>query len=594
MAWPAGTAAGDLAILWDVDGPRPAGWASITGETSAYSKRLSSADIASALPVNGPVSALATFSAAGGVGRVRESEWCRIQANGVGMWVAWKTPWSSSALADATYQRGSTVIDPSDGYRHAVYARAVTSTDYYSPGGVHDRTNMVSIEILPLAAPLAPVWVAPASGSAVDRAAATSVTVAHQSAANAPQDKIKVIIRVAAGTWGSIKADGTIAAGDTSQELSQSSGTVQIAAGQLTANTTYELAAYTHDDGGWSPVSASLTLVARTVPTVAVTLTTAAGDLSPAVSWVTTPGVGSQTSFEVRISPAGAGPDAPVALWQSGLQAGTDTSWQAPASTEPTNGGSYVAWVRVTDSALRSAWTASTAQTVSWTAPDAPSGVVATNGTPPSVTVFGVSALAVALEWQWLIAATWTALTTTEGPAATETIRVPQAPYMAGRTYRVRSYAVVDGVRLASAWVTSSEMTSTDRGAYILSEDGREWVSVLLIDAGVPVPIQGVSESGGLGATYQRVDRTPVAGHRSWWLACTETPTASDTLMGWLTSTARPRLLLRSSPERRMTDGGLDEVAPTLAAVTKVDPDRVARTNTAGRTIRFDWTTQGA
>lgn len=253
VSWPAGTAERDLAIFWDTDGQRPSGWAAITGETRAYSRRLTADDIAVPVPARGQVWALIVLSAAGGVGRVRESEWCRVRAGGVGIWLGWKTPWSSSALAASTYQYGSTVTASDDGYKHAVWARAVTSTDYYSPGSVHDRTSMVSIEILPLAAPLAPVWVAPASGSAVDRAAATSVIVAHQSTAAAGQDKIKVIIRVAAGTWGSIKADGTIAAGDTSQELSQSSGTVQIAAGQLTANATYEVAAYTHDDGGGRP-----------------------------------------------------------------------------------------------------------------------------------------------------------------------------------------------------------------------------------------------------------------------------------------------------------------------------------------------------
>lgn len=202
LAWPAGTAVGDLAVLWDVDGRRPDGWQSITGETLAWAKRLTAADIAAPLPVRGPVSALFVISAAGGVGRVRDSEWCRIQAGGVGIWLGWKTPWSSSALAEATYQYGSTVIDPYDQWRHAVWARAVASTGYYSPGDAHDRTEMVSIEILPVAAPLAPVWVSPASGTAVDRASVTALTVAHQSAANMDMEGVKVVIRPAAGAWG--------------------------------------------------------------------------------------------------------------------------------------------------------------------------------------------------------------------------------------------------------------------------------------------------------------------------------------------------------------------------------------------------------
>jgi hypothetical protein len=321
-----------------------------------------------------------------------------------------------------------------------------------------------------------------------------------------------------------------------------------------------------------------------------VTLTTAADDLSPTVSWVMTPGVGNQSSFEALIAPAGAGPDAAVEGWSSGLQAGTDTSWQAPPSTSVTNGGSHEAWVRASDGALRSVSTASTGQTVSWSAPTAPGGITAADGTPPTITATGVPALAVALEWEWQVDDVWTALATTEGPAATESIRVPQAPYGVARAYRVRGIGVVDGVRLPSAWVTSTAVASTDQGAYLVSVDGLSWLSVTVADAGTPAPIQGVSISGGLAATQQRVDRTPVSGWSSWWILETPTAAAEDELVEWLTT--RPTCVLRAHPEHPY-GGALEDVPTLLVAPATVSPERLAPgTNLSMRLTRFTWVTQ--
>lgn len=598
LPWPAGTTIGDFAVLWDVDRrSSPDGWDRVW--SYVWSKRLTAGDIAANLPTGGALQAVVVLSSAGGVVRVnRQSSFVRLRAGGVGVWIGWQSPhqWSTP-LASATYQRGSTVVDPGDQYRHAVWAMAVASAGTYSPGSVSRHAELVGIKVLPPAAPLAPTWVAPASGAAVDRATPVSLTVAHRSESGASQTGLKVLIRPAGGAWGSLRADGTIAAGDTTVEIPTSSGMMQIAAGQLAVNTSYELAAYTADEGGWSPVSASSTIVARTAPTVAVTLTTAPGDLSPTVSWVTTPGVGSQASWEVRISPAGAGPDAAVTGWTSGAQPGASVSWSALAPTSlPTNGGQVVAWVRVTDSALTSAWTASASKVVSWTPPAAPASLTVADGMPLTLTAAGVPVTSVALDWEWETTPdVWVRLATTEGPAATESLGVPLAPYDVLRRYRVRALAVLEGVRLASAWVTSAPVATTDRCAYLVSEDGREWLAIDTWDAGSPTPIQGHAVSSGFGSTVQRVDRTQVAGWSGWTVVRTEGLPAATALWDWLTG--RERIWLRPNPETvQFGEGGplADEPALLIATTGLGEPERLTRRNWRTRLVRFDWTTQGA
>ena len=133
----------------------------------------------------------------------------------------------------------------------------------------------------------------PESGSAVNRDATVTLAFAHRSSAGLPQLACRVPIRVAGGTWGSVKPDGTIAAGDTSQVITTAAGEVSIAAGVLAANSSYEWYVLTQDAAGWSPASTTRSLVARVLPTAVVTLTAAFGDRSPVASWVVTPGTGS-------------------------------------------------------------------------------------------------------------------------------------------------------------------------------------------------------------------------------------------------------------------------------------------------------------
>ena len=600
MALPAGTIAGDLGILLVEEcAPTADGWSRVAnssdGTLKAYIKRLTAADVSAGSVVasgsGGIIAGLTVLSAAGGVGRVRWSSTCYTSAGGVAVWFGWLSPWRSGAIAASTYRIGAEVSDPEDGWDHALYVRATSAAGYYTPGSVHSSAGWLSIEVQPLGAPLAPVWVSPTSGEAVDRTQSVACRFAHQSAAGVDMDACRVAPRPVAGSWSYVAADGTLSG--TSVDLVRDAGEVTLAASQLTANTTYEVQAFTHDEGGWSPASSTLTLVARTPPTLVVTLTTAAGDVSPTVSWVMTPGYGTQTAWEVWITPSGSGPAGVVEGWHSGLIVGAETSWQAPASDDLTNGGSYVAWVMAADGALRSAQTASAAQTVSWTAPAAPAAVAVTDGTPLSVAVAGIPAgsTRVALQSAPESEDDWTDETSIVGPSTSETITVPLAPYGVERRYRARAWASVDGVDLPSAWVTSAAMASTDLSAYLVAEDGSEWVRVRLLSAGALVPVQGVSESSGLGAAVLRVDRTPVVGWRSWWAVAVETLAERDALIvDWLTGVDRPRIYLRPSPEHPFSSGALADEPSLLVAVKGVDPGRIVETTAlSARRVRFEW-----
>ena len=105
------------------------------------------------------------------------------------------------------------------------------------------------------------------------------------------------------------------------------------------------------------------------------------------------------------------------------------------------------------------------------------------------------------------------------------------------------------------------------------------------------VTVGASSKTNATGAPSLGITTTAASGHRSWWLVLTQTAAEEAQLMDWLTSVARPRVLLRSGPERESYATRADKPS-RLVAVTTVEPGPVGK-NTTARTIRFDWTTQG-
>ncbi len=596
LAWPAGTAANHLAVAEashsDARQPLPDGW-TYAGD-AIYWRMLTAADItAGSVLVKGSLTSLTILSGAAGIGRTSEQAQVKVRSASGGMLVrGWTDRYDTGSIAPSTYRLGTQTTSPEDQHQHAMYFRAASAAGYLSLPSASDDAGFRAYEVLAPAAPLTPVLLGPDAGSAVDRNAPVVLSFAHQSASGLPQVSVTAQIRVANGTWGSVKGDGTIAAGDTGQVITTDAGQVTVAAGVLTVGSQYEWRVITRDAAGTSPTSASSTIVARVLPTATCTLTTAFGDRSPTVAISATASTGTIQAVQVLVCPAADGtPEAP--LWDSGILSGAVTSLEVPAVTGWTNGAQYRAWVRATDSALTGAWSSSTAQPVAWTPPAAPVGITAADGSPPTITASGVPAGSTAVEVQSASAAVedWADLATTPNPGTTVVVSVPLAPYNVPRRYRARAWALVDGVPQPSAWITSTAMTSTDLDAYIVSADRSSWVRVYIVEAGALVPIQQSSRTTGIGDTFQRIDRTPVAGWQSWWDVETDLASEADTLMGWLTDPDRPAMWLRPTPERSYGAGPVDG-PPWLVAVDVPGADRVVQTNLAARRIKWLWVTQ--
>ena len=592
-----GLSAGQLAIVEashsDSSSQLPSGWTYAGDET--WWRVLRSSDLSGGtltVTVRAWLTALTVVSGGAGLGRRTQQAQVRLTAATAAYFRGWTQPYRTD-LAPGTYRLGAESVSPEDGHLHAVYLR-VGGPGYVALDDTSDAAGFRAFEILAPAAPLAPLSLLPTSGSAVDRALPVLLSFAHQSATGQTQTACKVWIRASGGSWGSLKADGTIAAGDTSQVLTQSSGTVTIAAGVLTTGTQYEWIPYTSDASGWSPAGTTSTLVGRTAPTAVVTMSTTAGDRSPLVTATVTPGTGTLQAWRVRIcAAADAAPDAP--LWDSGqVTGGGPISLEVPAATSWVNGSAYRAWLLVTDSALTGAWASSASVVVSWTPPAAPGSIMAVDGEPPTVTVAGIPVGSAMVEVQSAPVGVeaWDAVASLQAPAASVVVGVPLAPYGVARRYRARSWAAVDGVLLPSAWITSAAVTSTDLGAYIVAEDLSAYVAVDIVEAGALVPIQAVARSSGMGDTVQRVDRGPVVGWVSWWLVETDTATDEATVMSWLTDPDRPKLWLRATPERPFVGGPVDVPALLTAVESPPVPERWVQAALSPRRIRWGWTTQ--
>ena len=601
LSIPAAAQAGDLALIWAAYadqpyymGPLGGGWSYLAG--SIWTRTLTAADVATGyVYVEGRISIMAVYSGAAGTAYSARSRTLTCPAGSALFWAADLTPFVSGDPAGATYRLGS-VVSGLDMRKRSAHSRTVAAAGSYTLDSVNVFANVWGVVIVPTAAPAAPVIVSPRTGSQVSRTAPLPLVFVHQSRSGLAQETCRIRIRPLLGTWVSVKADGTLHTDD-STVLTQESGTVTIAADELANNTTYEWHPITTDAGGTSPAPTSATFTARTAPTVAVTLTTAAGDLSPTVSWVTTPGSGSQTAWEARICPAAdTSPDDPV-VPGSTFMAGTETSWTAPASTAYENGGSYKAWVRVADAATTGAWTSSAAATVSWTAPTAPTSVTLTQGTPPVVTVTGVAAGADLVEVQWLLepdddALGWQPVGSVVPTGTTVTLPVPLAEYGVPRWYAARVTVDTEGVSLPSDWTGSvAAVASTDRGAYLVdADDQSDYLPVTVRTDGPRTPLEGVSSTLGLGADSARVDYTDSAGMSGQTVLGVDTLTERVALEEWI-SAHKEAFWFRWNPEKS-AGTYYDEPALLVARVAPLPRERFEQVDIAHRDLTLAWVTQ--
>lgn len=396
IAWPAGTIAGDLAVLvaqdYSTNGPQATGWTAVG--RGVWYKRVTSTDIAGNLSVKGRTTFLQTFSGADRIGAWRNSEGMTLSKAGAGLFVdGWGPRWVTTIDPGSTDRLGNQIRLITDNTPNAVWFRTATTTGWRALQDHDDDCSYVAYEILPTAGPNAPTLIAPASGASVDNATPISLTWQHNSNSGATQEAAQVQIRaVGSGTWSYVKTDGTLTTVATT--LTQSAASATINAGVLTNGTAYEWRVATQDFGVMGAFAATRTFTPVIPPVVnSITVTSTAGSLTPTIAWTRTANVGSPEAWQVRVSNAAdATSDTP--LWDSGIIAGQAVQTTAPATTDWTNGASLYAWVRVAQTGgLWSPWTKDdNAFTVSWTPPASPATVTATNVAdgPIQVAVTGI------------------------------------------------------------------------------------------------------------------------------------------------------------------------------------------------------------
>lgn len=595
VAWPGSSAAGQLAIAnvyGTTSGKRTlAGdWISYkhTPSTDHYWKMLTAGDIAAALSVTaGYAVHLTVYSGAGRIGAVSDlgtaNPGCTTTAVGSLVHVSGR---GKVTLTPAGSVGSDLTLSVYSNRHYNVWPVTGGVPQWYGLTGFNG-TDSTSVEIVPTSGPSAPTITAPAPAAVVSAAAALTLSWVHRSAQTGTQDAYKVRAVKDGATTYYLLADGTLSVTDTA--VSSSTQGASIDAGQLVSGSSYALSVQTSEDGVWSAWS-SLTFSAITPPSVStVTVSSPAETLTPAVSW-TESVTGGQVAYQVRISLA-ADATSETPLWDSLVIAGAALTETAPALTTWPNGVNLKAWVRVQQPGIWSAWLASSAFTVSWTPPTAPTAVTAANQAsgPLQVTVTGLGSR-VSLEAQrsadgstWL---PWRLLAVT---GASMTLDVPEAPYGVTWQYRARASQTVSSVDLWSAWTTiAAPVASTDRGCYLIADSGA-WLAAKVRSDATAEREESFALSYGLDALTARVDYGPPQGWSGLTVLGTSTKAERDALVAWLD--AHPVWTWRWSPERSgstYADAGSIRVARSAALTAQ----RLAQVTISPRDIPIAWVEQ--
>lgn len=596
IAWPTGTAAGDLAVLvaqdYGTNGPTTSGWTAIG--RGVWYKRVTTADIAAPLPVKGRTTFLQTFTGADKIGTWRNSEGLTLTKAGAGLFVdGWGPSRISNITPGSTNRLGNEIRLTTDNTPNAVWFIAASTTGYKALTDHDDDCSYVSYEILPVAGPNAPTLILPAAGSGVDNGSPIVFSWLHNSQSGATQEAAQIRVRiVGAGTWSYVQAAGTITT--TVTTLTQSAMTASINAGVLTTGQNYEYQIATQDYGVLGAFSATRTFMPVIPPTVdSITPTSTAGSLTPTIAWTRTANVGSPEAWQVRIS-ASTDTTSDTPIWDSQVTSGNATQTIAPATAPWVNGQTLYAWVRVMQTGgLWSPWTKDNATfTVSWTPPTAPSSVTPANvaNAPLQVTIAGVTVGYGAYLQMSYDGTTWTDVETNYDHAGTSVVMdVPLAAYGAAATYRARTSNVISGVTLYSSWTTSSALATTDKGSYFV-DDTNEYIPIDIREEQGPTLVQGITISYGHGATKAFQDQTAPQGLTGALTLYTADIVDEYTLREWLTT--KGVWTTRWVPERNPGSGTLFRLNTRMALAKAAAVTHVIQTAHAARTITFEWVEQ--
>ena len=584
VAWPAGTAAGDMCLVhtggtYTNLGPQGSGWTP-TGH-KAFWKILTDTDLAGPLIVNASHVKLQVFSGARGVGRTSTQNGLKVQ--GVGSYLYVESSRSAASIAPATYRLGVEWRDER-GYWQASYALA-SGAGWAAVPSMGSGTTSYSYELMPASVPSAPILASPAAGATINQAAAQGFSWQHQSAFEQTGYRLRLTTG-ATVRW--VDSSGALQA--TEQSVTSSAQQATVNASVLTSGAAYTWAVATQDANGWSVYSAERAVNPIAPPSVtSVTVASPAEDLSPEVSWAATAGYGVIEAHQTWIAPAAVtNPEKSGALWTSGVIANTVSPDAAPSTVPWVNGQSLRAWVRVWQSGGVSAIASSDPFTVTWTPPAAPTVTVDVTASPPLVSVTGVaSGRAVQIE-QRLDGTTWTPLATRTASSSTlPGIPSPLAAIGTPVGVRARQAAIVDGVPMWSAWSAVVTATAAPAGCWVVDDSDRATYLVAhLASEGAREKVQGITASYGLGAASGRVDRTPEAGERGSLVWIVDTQAERDALLAFLD--ARSVFWIVFPP-----DDGVALPAKRVARVSPRSWERLAQTTLIPhRHVPLSWVEQ--
>ena len=582
VSWPAGSAAGDLALVhcggsYPNNGPQTSGWTPC-GHKS-YWKILTSTDIATALVVNASHVKLQVFTGAKSIGRTSTQNGLTVQ--GAGSYLYVESARAQSSIAPATYRLGVEWQSES-GYYQAAYALA-SGAGWAAIPSMGSGATSYSYEVLPASAPSVPILTTPDAGASVDQTLALTFGWDHQSSFAQTGRRVRLTTG-ATVRW----IDGAGALQTTEQSVSTASTTATLNAAALTAGAAYTWAAATQDANGWSAYSAERSLNPIAPPTISsVTVSSPAGDLSPTVTYAATAGSGVLTAHQVWICNAADADPTVAPLWTSGVLANTVSPDTAPATVAWTNGASLKAWVTVWQTGGVSRTLSSAAFTVSWTPPATPTVTASSATTPPTVSVSGLTAGNVVEVEQRLDGINWTPLTTRVA-AGTSIAGIPSPLAATGTSvsFRARQATTVDGVLMQSAWSALASITATPAGCYVVDDGDRSvYLDASLESDGPREIVQSISVTYGLGASAARVDRTPEAGERGTVVWVTTTAAERDALLAWLD--ARPVFWIVFPPE-----GGFATPAKRVARTSPRSWERLAQVAIPHRLIPMSWVEQ--
>ena len=531
VAWPAGSAAGDMAWLHTGGsvsplGPRSSGWLPV-GHKSWW-KILAAADLASALIVDATKVKLVVFDGASGVGRTSQQAGLRMSTSD-GYLLVEAARASGATTPDPGFRLGSEWSDQI-GRTQSTLGTAAVVAGQNATIPINSGVTAYGYEILPVTAPSAPALTAPAAGVRVSTA--DLVTFAWTHVGGGQQIYAQVELTGPMGTR-TVKADGTLHAGEWS--LFGPSTTVTLAAGLPAGDSTWR--ARTQNAGGygpWATPSAFSVVAPPTLPTP--TVSSPAGSLTPVVSAAAqTAGFGSVEQHRVIIAPAASTNPLADAIWTSDMLAGPMVSETASALAPWTSGQSLRAWVSVWQTGGASTTQQSAAFTVSWTPTSNPTVSIAA-GSPPQVSI-GATASGRRVEVeQRLDGVTWSPLTSRSASGAALVVWSPLLAIGRPVAVRARQAALVSGVWLWSAWVTTAVITLPPVGCYLVDDEDRAvFLEAHLSEDGPREVVQGVAAVWPMGGGV-RVDRTPESGERGTMVFLVDATAELDVLGSWMST----------------------------------------------------------